>query len=223
MSDNRDYILFLNSDYSDSDLDYYRELIDSKITVAVDGGIRFFLQNDIKPNLLIGDFDSLPEFDEDYLTDIEVIKHPVQKDKTDGQLALETAIERGGERIEICGAFGESEVDHVLGNILLLDLVNKHNNRTGAKVKAKITGPETEVYLVSNGKLFIKGQAGDTLSIVPLAKKIWVDFDGMEYESPDRWIKMGETLSLRNKLVKDKVGIVVKGKAVIVLLRGKQS
>ena len=54
------YILFLNNKYLSNDKDFYLDNLKSKTTVAVDGGIRFFLRNRIYPDLLIGDFDSTP-------------------------------------------------------------------------------------------------------------------------------------------------------------------
>jgi thiamine pyrophosphokinase len=195
-------------------------MLNDSTTVAVDGGIKFFVRNNLKPDILIGDFDSLPKLDKDYLRGIEIIEYPKKKAKTDSQLALEMAIERGAGLIDICGAVGTSEIDHILGNIFLLDLINKYNNRNKKKVRGRIIEPSQEIYLISNGKIIIKGEIGDFLSIVPVSKKIWIVFSGLEYDPPEKWIKFGETLPLRNRLIREKIGLVIKGKAVVVLLRG---
>jgi thiamine pyrophosphokinase len=214
------YILFLNNRYRSRDDDFYLSMLNDSTTVAVDGGIRFFVRNDIKPDVLIGDFDSLPKLDKDYLGGIEIIEYPEKKDKTDSQLAVEMAIERDAGLIDICGAVRSSEIDHILGNIFLLDLINKYNNRNKKKVRGRIIEPSQEIYLVSNGKIKVEGEIGDFLSIVPVSKKIWVDFTGLEYEPPEKWIKFGETLPLRNRLARENVSLIIKGKAVVILLHG---
>jgi len=219
MNAKKKYILFLNNEYSEDDLLFYKSKVEGRVAVAVDGGLSFFLKANIRPDILIGDFDSLPDVTDDYLNGIEVIKHPIEKDKTDSQLALELAIEREAGEIDICGATDSGEVDHILGNIFLLDLINKYNNQMHTSIRGRIYEPGKELYLISNKKLLLKGKVGDRISIIPASKKIFAEYDGMKYPAPDRWIKFGETLSLRNELVEDKIMLVIKGKAVVVLIR----
>ena len=95
-----------------------------RILVAVDGGVRFFLKYKTRPDILIGDFDSLPRLSKKFLSGVEVIKHPVMKDKTDSHLAIDMILNRGAKDILIGGAISTNEIDHVLGNVFLLQLIN---------------------------------------------------------------------------------------------------
>lgn len=218
MARTRKYVLFLNSNYGRNDNEFYLKLLKGRIAIAVDGGIRFFRKNGIYPDVLIGDFDSAPRMSRGYLSNFEVIAHPRRKDKTDSQLALELALERGASEIDICGAISSSEIDHILGNIFLLDLVNRYNRRNKCRISARIMGPASEVHIAENGSIALKGMKGDYISIIPLADRVKLDYSGLEYSAPKKPLKFGDSLTLRNQLRGNRCRIDVKGKAVVVML-----
>ena len=77
--------------------------------VAVDGGYAHLQSVDCTPQYVLGDFDSLgyvPEGD-----NVEV--HPAHKDKSDLELALDFAYERGFGKAVIYGALG-GRLDHTV-------------------------------------------------------------------------------------------------------------
>lgn len=82
--------------------------------LCADGGWRIAKMLGVKPDLVIGDFDSseAPEFG-------EVERHPVMKDDTDGMLCLKRGLERGFERFLFVGGIG-GRLDHTLGNLQML-------------------------------------------------------------------------------------------------------
>jgi len=214
------YILFLNNRYSGRENEFYLRLLRGKTRVAVDGGIRFFRKNNIYPDIFIGDFDSAPRLSAEYLSHFEVIAYPSAKAKTDGQLAVETALERGARRIVMCGAVGQAEIDHTLGNIFLLELVNRHNRRRKVSVDSEIISPTERVRLVDNGRMDIAGRRGDFVSIIPLTGRVTVDFDGFVYPVPKRSLHLGETYSLRNRLARSKGWVEIAGRAIVVHISG---
>jgi thiamine pyrophosphokinase len=217
------YILFLNNRYSGKDNDFYLKAVKNKVTVAVDGGIRFFLKNKITPDLLIGDFDSSPRLSRKYLSQFEVVKHPSDKDKTDSQLALEIVLNRGAKQIEICGAFGTTEIDHTLGNVFLLELVNKFKKRHHLKIHAFLMSPSQRVLLVNNDTVSLTGKAGDYISVVPLSGKIRLNFRGLKYRPPAKPLIFGDSLTLRNQLLSKNCRISIKGGKVVVVMVKKGS
>lgn len=215
------YFLFLNYKYPPKDFLFYRRKIKSGVTVAVDGGVRFFLKNKALPDIIIGDFDSAPPLSKKYLAQTEVIVFPTAKDKTDSQLALELALERGAREIEIFGGVSSSEIDHTLGNLFLLELVNKFNRDYKRKVKARLVGPGYEAAMIENGQGDFAGNKGDFLSIIPLSAGPIVDFTGLVYPPPKRPLRIGDSLSLRNQFSGRHAHIKVKGKVVVVVLHKK--
>ena len=49
---------------------------------------------------------------------VELIRHPVRKDRTDGELAVDEALRRGAGELVLAGALGA--LDHTLGHLAIL-------------------------------------------------------------------------------------------------------
>lgn len=83
---------------------------------GVDAGYLKLLKAGITPVFACGDFDSMsgpvPET-------CEVLKYPVEKDEPDSQLAVETAISRGYERIILTGALS-GRIDHTIACLRMM-------------------------------------------------------------------------------------------------------
>lgn len=93
---------------------YDRKLIrQDDFIIAADRGYARCQQMNIKPSLLLGDFDSydglIPE-------DCPVMEYPVEKDDTDTMLAIKVALERGFEELLLLGMCG-GRLDHTIANI----------------------------------------------------------------------------------------------------------
>lgn len=100
--------------------------------IAADRGLEFFMEIGEKegflPDMAVGDFDSLSEKGKEYLEHIsglEICRLKPEKDDSDTQSAVLTAIRRGSRVIAILGATG-SRIDHVFANIELLSLGKEH-------------------------------------------------------------------------------------------------
>ncbi|MCD7888879.1 MAG: thiamine diphosphokinase [Oscillospiraceae bacterium] len=91
--------------------------------IAADGGMRYLDSLGIKPDLIIGDFDSS---DEPVTGD--VIKLPVEKDDTDSVFAVRYCLEHGFGEIHIYGGTG-GRIDHTIANIQTLSYIAEHGGR----------------------------------------------------------------------------------------------
>ena len=84
--------------------------------VAADGGYRVCLDQRVKPDLLMGDFDSLEP-----PADIAHVRRlPVEKDDTDTLAAARAGLERGCTDFLIYGGTGGKRLDHTLANLQTL-------------------------------------------------------------------------------------------------------
>ena len=92
-----------------------RFLREDDFCVFCDCGLRHLPFLQVKPGLIVGDFDSheKPE------TDIETIVLPREKDDTDTVYAVKEAVRRGYREFLLVGVTGE-RFDHTFGNISLL-------------------------------------------------------------------------------------------------------
>ena len=91
--------------------------------VFCDSGLRHLEPLQVKPSLIVGDFDS---HDNPHL-DVETIVLPCEKDDTDTVFAVKEAIKRGFDYFLLIGVVG-ARLDHTLGNVsilLYLDLIGK--------------------------------------------------------------------------------------------------
>ena len=91
--------------------------------VFCDSGLKHLEALQVKPSLIVGDFDS---HDNPHL-DVETIVLPCEKDDTDTVFAVKEAIKRGFDDFLLIGVVG-ARLDHTLGNVsilLYLDSVGK--------------------------------------------------------------------------------------------------
>jgi thiamine pyrophosphokinase len=134
-----------------------------RTVIAADGGLRHVLALDLLPDLVIGDMDSA---DPAQLALVEergsqIQRFPADKDETDLELAL-AAAQRNCNPIRIIGAIG-GRLDQTIGNVYLLALPAL----SGRDVK--LVGGAQTTWLANPGEIYIKGQPGDTLSLLPIS------------------------------------------------------
>jgi thiamine pyrophosphokinase len=137
---------------------------DNGLLIAADGGAEHCLAMGWVPDVLIGDFDSLPAKTVDSLAarGAEVIRHPTHKNATDLELAVELAISRSRKDLLILGAVGD-RWDQSLASFALLE-------RFAGTTRSMLLldGPQ-EAFLIRAGEQrTLTGQPGDVVSLIPL-------------------------------------------------------
>ena len=113
--------------------------------VFCDSGLRHLEPLQVKPSLIVGDFDS---HDNPHL-DVETIVLPCEKDDTDTVFAVKEAIKRGFDDFLLIGVVG-ARLDQTLGNVsilLYLDSIGK---------KGIIIEDYSEMEIVSNAPAYIE-------------------------------------------------------------------
>ncbi len=92
--------------------------------IAADSGYLTARHFSVKPHMLLGDLDSLDRsaVSDTELSELEKIIVPSIKDDTDTQLAVDTAISRGAEKIVIIGGLS-GRLDHTLSSVFILEYI----------------------------------------------------------------------------------------------------
>ncbi len=134
--------------------------------ICADGGARAALVLGHKPEVVVGDLDSLDEAMQAQLraAGCRLIVYPVAKDWTDLELALKWAAEQEATEIVVLGALG-GRLDQELANILLLLLPELHD------ISTRIVDDRQEMF-VARGQAEIVGQPGDIVSLIPLGGNV---------------------------------------------------
>ena len=133
------------------------------LVIAADGGSQHAETLGLKPDIVIGDFDSLaPALRAELEAEgTRFEQAPTHKDETDLELALLYAAQRGVEQVAILGALG-GRLDMTLANVLLL----AHPGLQSLQIELW-AGWQTAC-LISPPGAEISGHPGDTLSLIPL-------------------------------------------------------
>ncbi len=159
-----DVLIFANGDIDDGVM-VRRALAHAPdaLIVAADGGARVATHYGLHIDTVIGDTDSLPV---DELAALEaqgtqIVRHPVEKDETDLELALIWAVERGATWLRVIGATG-GRLDQILSNIYLLALPNLDS------CNVQLVAGKQAAWLARPGETVIQGAPGDTVSLIPL-------------------------------------------------------
>lgn len=134
--------------------------------IGADKGNECLIKYDIKPDLSLGDFDSI---DKDVLSIIEtcgskLLKFPPEKDYTDTEIAVMEALKRGAEKIYLLGGTG-TRVDHTLGNIGLILTTKKK----GAQL---IMVDDNNEFYLAQSNMEIKGRYGNNISFHALSDTV---------------------------------------------------
>lgn len=101
------------------------KLQDDDFVIAADGGYRHCLAEQLKPDLLLGDFDSLMQLPEG----TETLRLPVEKDDTDMLAAIREGLRRGFRRFRLYGGTGGKRPEHTLANLQCLLFLARHDAR----------------------------------------------------------------------------------------------
>jgi len=174
--------------------------------ICADGGADAAILAGLRPDLVIGDFDSIAPATLERLRKMAVRfeEHPPAKDRTDLELALEHALRSRPSRITIAGGLGGERFDHSLGNVLLLALPQLRG------VDVRLVDAQTEV-LATWDTATIRGRQGEYVSLLPLTAQVeGIRTAGLLYPLCDERLAQGHTRGVSNELTAAEATISVR-------------
>lgn len=147
------------------------EIEGDALIIAADGGYDKLRDWGLTPHLAVGDFDSLGYVPEN----VEVLRHPPEKDDTDLVLAAREGLRRGCTRFLIYGALG-GRLDHTLGNLQLLAQLARRS------CTAFLLGPDAVLTAVHCGSLTFSPEHRGILSLLAWGERAEdVTLTGLKY------------------------------------------
>lgn len=175
--------------------------------IAADAGYSYCEENNVIPDVIIGDFDSLgatPQAE-------NVIKLNPVKDITDMHAAVEVGIEKGFSKFVLYGATG-GRLDHTLANLQLIAFLSQKG------FDAKIIDSERIITALSNGKITFDASCKGYISVFAHSDKCeGVTIKGLKYLLDGAVLTNSFPLGVSNEFTGQKSEIsIAKGTAIIV-------
>lgn len=181
------------------------------LVIAADGGALKAELAGLRPDLVIGDADSLAAETVDRLRGegIEVNVHPQDKAESDTELCLREALRRGATKVVILGALGGLRFEHSLANLLLLtlpELADREVVLADATTSVRVMGSRTP------DRLELRGLPGDLVSLLPLSEVVeGVRTTGLAYPLADEPLRQGPARGLSNVMGAEGATISIDG------------
>lgn len=194
-------------------INFHRTLIKKNdFIICADGGLKFAKKLGLKPDVLIGDFDSLgrKEIYNVEKSGTRIFKFPPEKDKTDTQLALEYALSNGAKEIIMLGSLG-GRIDHLLANLHFLRLGIKKG------VGIKIIDENNEIAVIDKSISF-KAKKGETISLFPFTEKVTgIYTEGLKYGLENVAMVLGNPYGVSNVALSSRVKIKIRSGLLLVI------
>ncbi len=146
----------------------FSRAIMEEYVICADGGARLVAREKI--NVIVGDMDSIS----DHSFDVECVKVPIEKDFSDGELAIKIAKDRGYATVSIYGANG-GRIDHAITNYMLLVFARSLG------MDCVIKNDDCDVYYIEGNREFAV-EKGATISFLPfLCDRAIVTVNNVKY------------------------------------------
>jgi thiamine pyrophosphokinase len=186
-----------------------REQIAGSRVVAADSGLRHAPALGVVPELWVGDFDSSdPEWLGTYRS-VERMVFEADKDKTDGELAVEQALSRGAASLLLAGAFGGPRPDHAFLHLsMALGLMDRG---IGALLSS---GGQEGVPLPHRASAFDYA-AGTMFSILAFSELRGLTVRGAKWPLDHVVVPFGSSLTLSNVVTESLSVTLGEGRALL--------
>ena len=163
------------------------------LIIAADSGFENCRALGFRPDLVLGDFDSLGHIPEGN----EYSVFPKEKDDTDLMLAVREALRRGCDDITILGAMG-GRFDHTFANVQTLAFIAE-NGASG-----RILSVNEEIRLLRPGSHSFPKRDGRSLSLFAYSSEVkGLTLRGVKYTLENGTITNGFPIGISNEIEAD--------------------
>ncbi len=173
--------------------------------VCADGGANFARKINIKPNVILGDFDSITEETQQYFSDVQKI-HMQNQETTDLEKAIIYCIEKKIKKAILISVFG-NRIDHVVG---ALGCMKKYSQ----EINLKIVDSYSEIIIIDRHTK-IRTFKGEKISLIPLERCEGVTTANLKYELNNESLQIGVREGISNESLGNAALIDIKKGALL--------
>ncbi len=194
---------------------------DDPYVVAADGGARHARSMRLRIDRWVGDGDSLGEAGIAALEaqGVPIDRAPFDKDESDTELAVRSALAGRPSAIVILGALGGPRLDHALANLALLSLPELRDvdvRLVAADVRIRLLQAKTDGGGVASVEL--EGRAGDLVTLLPIgADAIGVTTTGLSYPLDGETLMVGRSRGLSNLRTSTRAAVALRSGRLLVV------
>ncbi|MCI0551940.1 MAG: thiamine diphosphokinase [Anaerolineae bacterium] len=182
--------------------------------ICADGGTHHALALGLKPNLVIGDMDSInkDEWQDLEKSGISIELFPRDKNETDLELAIHRALELEPKEILILGALG-GRLDQTLGNIVLLT-VSLHASRS-----IRIDDGVEEIFFCRD-QAQVHGRSGDIVSLIPWGNPVHgIQSQDLKWQLQNETLYPDKTRGISNEMTSDTASVSIEAGLLLIVHR----
>lgn len=187
--------------------------------IAADKGLEFFLHTGTKPDMAVGDFDSISCEGEEFLRNLaetEICRLRPEKDDSDTQSAVCRAAERGGKNMVLFGCLGK-RLDHTFANMGLLVWGQKRG------IRISIYDRNNYITMIESGAILKKNeQFGKYVSFFPLGGDVpGLTLKGFKYPLNRHYLTVSDCgLTVSNEIFEEEAEVTFdRGNLVMIMSR----
>jgi thiamine pyrophosphokinase len=189
------------------------DLPEDAYVIAADSGLDRAREAGFQIDLLVGDLDSISSKGRQEATThgTRIERHPIDKDATDMELALEAARRQGARHVIVIGGHGGRQ-DHYLANALLLP------SPAFADLDIEWRAGRDRLYAVHDA-LELAGQIGASISLLAVGGPVrGVQTSGLRWNLKGEDLEAGSTRGVSNEFSADHASIAVEAGTLLVVV-----
>ncbi len=190
------------------------QLKEDDYIICADGGALHALKMGLRPDLVVGDLDSLPAAASGRLKEegVKFLRFPAEKDHSDLELALQRAVALTPTEILLTGVLEGERLEHAFGNLMLLIIPLR------AGIPAQIIDEKHRIFLVDS-ELTVTGRPGDYVSLFSLTAVVDnVRTEGLKYPLKGEKLYFGSTRGLSNEFIATTARVSVGAGLLLVII-----
>lgn len=181
-----------------------RHLSTDAFAIAADSGYAHAIAMGFMPNELVGDMDSITAVDLSDARDSNILisQFPTDKDLTDTEIAIASAIARHSTHITVVSGGGD-RFDHVLAMVHSLSSCALNVDTTLLIGTARVS------YATYTKEFRINTQPGDIISLIPIGGAAAVTTTGLQWELDNDTLQSFASRGVSNTATGESVSISV--------------
>lgn len=198
--------------YIEGNMDLKKYFNSENYVICTDGGYDLAAAQNIRPNLLLGDFDSIKN---QLPNDIETIRFKPEKDYTDLDLAIKTVVKRNFSQLDILGGIG-GRLDHTVANLQLLSHYDRYFDRL------IMMDARNKCFIIDSKKhksFIIEKEENSYFSLFSLSEKTTgVSIKGAKYPLENHTLTRTFPLGVSNEFAKKNTVVSIKDGTLLAVI-----